>query len=43
MEQERLLKTAFLAGAITDALALLPMLVPELARLLWGFEDQSHA
>jgi len=43
MEQERLLKTAFLVGAITDAMAVLPMLVPELARLLWGFDDQSHA
>jgi hypothetical protein len=31
MEQERLLKTAFLTGAITDATAVLPMLVPELA------------
>ena len=31
MEQDRLLKTAFLAGAITDAAHLLPMLVPELA------------
>jgi hypothetical protein len=29
MEQERLLKTAFLAGAITGAPAMLPMLVPE--------------
>ena len=43
MEQERLLKTAFLAGTITDALAVLPMLVPEIARLLWGFDDHSHA
>jgi hypothetical protein len=35
----RLLRAAFLAGAVTDALALVPMLVPPLARLLWGFED----
>ena len=39
--QERLLRTAFLAGAVTDAVALVPMLVPEAARLLWGFEDTS--
>lgn len=35
---ERLLRAAFIAGAITDALALLPMLFPSLAQLLWGFE-----
>lgn len=34
-----LLRTAFLAGAVTDAFALVPMLVPPAARLLWGFED----
>lgn len=39
--QERLLRTAFLAGAITDALALGPMLVPQLGQLLWGFTDPS--
>jgi len=39
--QERLLRVAFLAGAITDALALGPMLVPQLSRLLWGFTDPS--
>jgi hypothetical protein len=39
--QARLLRTAFLAGAVTDALALGPLLVPELARLLWGFADAS--
>ncbi len=39
--EAQLLRTAFLAGAITDAGALLPMLFPPLARLLWGFEDDS--
>ena len=39
--QERLLRAAFLAGAITDALALGPMLVPQLGQLLWGFTDVS--
>ena len=34
----RLLRTAFIAGAVTDALAVVPMLVPPLARLLWGFD-----
>jgi hypothetical protein len=35
----RLLRVAFLAGAVTDALALVPMLSPPMARLMWGFED----
>ncbi len=39
--QEKILRTAFLAGAVTDALAIVPMLFPPLARLVWGFEDVS--
>jgi len=39
--EECLLRIAFLAGAITDASALLPMLFPQLANLLWGFRDVS--
>jgi hypothetical protein len=39
--QERLLRAAFLTGAITDALALLSLLIPPLAGLLWGFDDSS--
>jgi len=39
--QEKVLQVAFLVGAITDALAILPMLIPPLANLLWGFEDMS--
>jgi hypothetical protein len=35
----RLLRVAFLAGAVTDALALIPMLSPPLARFFWGFGD----
>jgi len=35
----RLLRIAFLAGAITDAAALLPMLIPRLAGWFWGFRD----
>jgi hypothetical protein len=35
----RLLKVAFIAGAITDVGALLPMLSPRLAGLLWGLRD----
>lgn len=38
---ERLLRIAFLLGAITDAAALLPMTFPSLADLLWGFRDES--
>jgi hypothetical protein len=41
--QERILRIAFLAGAATDALALVPMLLPPMARLIWGFEDTSGA
>jgi hypothetical protein len=37
--QARLLRAAFLAGAVADALALGPMLVPRLGELLWGFSD----
>lgn len=43
MSQERILRVAFLVGAITDALAVLPMLIPTLAKLLWGFEEMSGA
>ena len=39
--EARLLRTAFLAGAITDAAPLWPMLSPQLARFLWGFHDVS--
>ena len=41
--QTRLLRTAFLAGAVTDALALVPLLLPAAARLLWGFEANDPA
>ena len=37
--QEQILRAAFIAGAITDAAALVPMLSPSMASLLWGFED----
>ena len=43
MTEERWLRVAFLAGALTDAMALLPMLFPSMARLLWGFEHPSGA
>jgi hypothetical protein len=39
--QARRLRRAFLLGAITDALALAPMLFPPMANLLWGFSDTS--
>ena len=41
--QEKILRVAFLVGAFTDALAILPMLVPALARLLWVFYEVSGA
>ena len=40
-KQERRLRLAFAAGAITDALALIPMLLPPVANLLWGFDNPS--
>jgi hypothetical protein len=39
--QERLLRIAFLAGAVTDAGALLPMIFSQLANLAWGLRDVS--
>lgn len=33
------LKLSFLVGMITDALALIPMLLPPLAKIFWGFND----
>jgi hypothetical protein len=42
-EQERLLRLAFVLGAVTDALALVPMLLPPVARLLWGLADTGGA
>ncbi len=41
--QEKVLRVAFLAGTITDALAILPMIDQSLAHLLWGFDDVSGA
>ena len=41
--EEKWLRTAFAAGAVTDGIALLPMLVPPLASLLWGFDEVSRA
>ncbi len=41
--ENKVLRVAFLIGVITDALAILPMLVPPLAYLLWGFENVSGA
>ena len=39
--ETQLLRCAFLLGAVTDALALIPMLLPEMASLLWGFSDST--
>jgi uncharacterized membrane protein len=39
--QEKFLRSAFLAGAITDGLVVLPMLSPTLASILWDFADMS--
>ena len=42
-DEEQLLRTAFVAGAVTDAGALVPMMLRPAARLLWGFDDPSGA
>jgi hypothetical protein len=39
--QARMLKFAFALGVVTDALAVLPMPSPDLARMLWGFSNES--
>lgn len=39
--QVKLLRGAFLTGAIADGLALLPMLIPRLAAAVWGPFDAS--
>jgi hypothetical protein len=39
VQQDHMLRTAFIAGAVTDALALVPLVVAPAAKLLWGFED----
>jgi hypothetical protein len=39
----RVLRGVFLAGAVTDAVALLPMLLPSLATLLWGLRNASDS
>lgn len=43
MRQEQLLRMAFVAGAVTDGLAVVPMLFPRMAALLWGFEEPTGA
>jgi hypothetical protein len=35
------LKVSFLIGGVTDALALIPMVIPAAARIFWGFSDFS--
>lgn len=37
------LKAAFLVGAIVDAAAMLPMLLPSMARFFWGFDGVTGA
>ena len=39
--QIKWLKAAYLAGIITDALALIPMLYPPMAKFMWGFDTFS--
>ena len=41
--QSQLLRVSFATGAVIDALAILPMLIPALAKTMWGIEDVSGA
>jgi hypothetical protein len=43
IRETRVLRAAFLAGVVTDAVALLPMLLPSFATLLWGLRDISDS
>ena len=43
MREARVLRAVFLAGAVTGAVALLPMLLPSFAALLWGLRDVSDS
>ena len=43
IREARVLRGVFLAGAVTDAVALLPMLLPSLATLIWGLRDASDS
>ncbi len=38
LTQPRALRIAFAVGAVTDALAVIPMLSPRVAALMWGFD-----
>lgn len=38
-----MLRVAYLVGALTDALAIVPMLSPTVAALMWGIEESSPA
>jgi len=42
-KRERLLRLAFWAGAITDAVALIPMLFPPAASRMWGLAAPTPA
>ena len=41
MSQRTVLRAAFLAGAVIDGAALLPMLVPRIAHMMWGLAETS--
>jgi hypothetical protein len=42
-QQIKFLRAAFLIGAITDAMAVIPMLSPAMAHLMTGLEDMNEA
>lgn len=43
MPHARVLRVAFVAGAVTDAMALVPMLLPSVATALWGLRHVSDS
>lgn len=40
-DPNKIIKIAFLAGAVTDAAAILPMVFPQIAEIIWGFSAFS--
>ncbi len=36
-DSNKIIRIAFLAGAVTDAAAIFPMIFPQIAEIIWGF------
>lgn len=40
-DSNKIIKIAFLAGAVTDVVAIIPMIFPQIAEIIWGFSEFS--